>query len=224
MLRGESLGGAVTLWERWLAGLERFRAIAVIRSACRETGWQLAHSVARGGMGLIEITWDSAEAGDLIAQLREELPDCWVGTGTVLTMDGLRGAIACGAQFCLTPHTEPTLIRMAHEQGIPMIPGALTPTEIVGAWQAGAASVKVFPCGAVGGAQYIRALQGPLGTIPLIPTGGVTLDNGLAFLQAGAIAIGLSGDLFPREALEQQNWGAIVNRAASLMERINGMH
>jgi 2-dehydro-3-deoxyphosphogluconate aldolase/(4S)-4-hydroxy-2-oxoglutarate aldolase len=109
------------------------------------------------------------------------------------------------------------LIQLAVAQNIPIIPGALSPTEIVSAWQAGASSVKVFPVQALGGAGYIQSLQAPLGNIPLIPTGGVTLANAQSFLAAGAVAVGLSGQLFPRQAVADGNWDAIAQQATVLV-------
>ena len=129
-------------------------------------------------------------------------------------------AIDSGAQFLFTPHTDLTLIQTAVKANIPIIPGALSPTEIVTAWQAGASCVKVFPIQAVGGVNYIRNLQGPLGNIPLIPTGGVTLKNAKEFLQAGAIAVGLAGDLFPQNLITQADWQGISRNAKKLMQQI----
>jgi 2-dehydro-3-deoxyphosphogluconate aldolase/(4S)-4-hydroxy-2-oxoglutarate aldolase len=103
---------------------------------------------------------------------------------------------------------------------VPIVPGALSPTEIVTAWKAGASSVKVFPIQAVGGASYIKALQGPLGHIPLIPTGGVTLENAKEFIAAGAIAVGLSGELFPKPLIVAEDWEAIAQRAKTLKEHL----
>jgi 2-dehydro-3-deoxyphosphogluconate aldolase/(4S)-4-hydroxy-2-oxoglutarate aldolase len=100
------------------------------------------------------------------------------------------------------------------------VPGALTPTEIVTAWDSGATCVKVFPIEAVGGANYIKSLQGPLGHIPLIPTGGVTLENAKEFIKAGAIAVGLSGDLFPKPLIAAQDWDAIAQRAKTLKQQL----
>lgn len=203
--------------QSWLRHLHQHRAIAVIRSPTLERGLQMARAMAAGGMHLIEITWTSDQAAALISQLRTQLPDCQIGAGTLLSQDQLQAAIAAGAQFLFSPHTDPPLIRRALAQGIPMIPGAFTPSEIVTAWQAGASSVKVFPIQAMGGATYIQSLQGPLGQIPLIPTGGVTVENAANFLQAGAIAIGLAGDLFPPQALSTQNWEAVSQRAEQLV-------
>ncbi len=202
----------------WLSTLQAQRAIAVVRAPSLEVGMQMAIAVAQGGITLIEITWDSDRPTALIAQLRNKLPHCQIGAGTLLTRSALQEAIAAGAQFLFSPHLNLELVQLAIAAQIPMIPGALTPSEIVAAWQAGATCVKVFPVQAVGGADYIRHLRSPLGQIPLIPTGGVTLDNAQSFLQAGAIAVGLSGGLFPREAIVQKNWAAISQQAARLMQ------
>ena len=208
------------LKEDWLLKLKQHRAIAVIRAPRFEVGIQMARAVAAGGIRLIEITWNSDRAIDLIGQLRSVLPDCVIGVGTLLTLEDLQRAIAAGAEFCFTPHTNLTLIQAAVNRQIPIIPGALSSTEIVTAWQAGAACVKVFPAASVGGASYIRALQGPLGQIPLIPTGGVTVENTKDFLAAGAIAVGLSSSLFPKTAVVQGDWSVISDRAKVLLNEI----
>ena len=204
----------------WIRLLQQQRAIAVIRAQDWELGRQMALAVASGGMRLIEITWNSDKPQALIAQLRSQLPECTIGTGTLLNLEQMQQALAAGAQFLFTPHVDPTLIGMALDADIPIVPGALSPTEIVTAWQAGATCVKVFPIQAVGGANYIRSLQGPLGQIPLIPTGGVTLENAGEFLRAGAIAVGLAGDLFPQKLIVNRNWEAIANRAANFMQQL----
>ncbi len=202
--------------QSWLNLVKTHRAIAVIRAPSFSLGKQMAHAIAAGGIRLIEITWDSEEPAALITQLKSDLLDCVIGTGTILTIAQLKDAIAAGAEFVFSPHTNPDLIQVAVDEEIPMIPGALTPTEIVTAWQAGASCVKVFPVQAVGGASYIRSLQAPLGNIPLIPTGGVTPENAEEFIQAGAIAIGLAGNLFPKAAIASGNWEQITEQANSL--------
>ncbi|MEP0858584.1 bifunctional 4-hydroxy-2-oxoglutarate aldolase/2-dehydro-3-deoxy-phosphogluconate aldolase [Trichocoleus sp. DQ-U1] len=210
--------------QSWFKQVQKHRAIAVIRAPQMELGRQMAHAVASGGMQLIEITWNSDNPAELIGNLRSQLPACTIGTGTVLNREQLKDAIAAGAQFVFTPHVDPILIQIAMDSGVPMVPGALSPTEIVTAWQAGASCVKVFPVQAVGGASYIKSLQGPLGHIPLIPTGGVTVENAKAFLAAGAIAVGLSGSLFPQnwEAnASSSGWEAIAKRAQTLMQLVN---
>lgn len=206
----------------WLSLVHQQKAIAVIRAEQIEIGMQMAKAVAAGGMQLIEITWTSHNPTKLIHLLQAELSSCLIGAGTLLTLADLQAAIQVGADFLFTPHTHPALIQAAVEQQVPIVPGALSPTEIVTAWQAGASCVKVFPIQSVGGAEYIRQLQGPLGQIPLIPTGGVTLENASSFIEAGAVAVGLAGQLFPAAAIEQGNWQQISDRARLLLKTVQG--
>lgn len=204
----------------WLDVLQTFRAIGVIRVEPQRLAFPIAKALATGGMRLIEITWNSDRPAESIAQLRSALPECWIGAGTLLTRSQVREAIAAGAQFLFTPHVAPDLIHLALDQDVAIVAGALSPTEIVSAWQAGATCVKVFPVQAMGGAEYIRSLRAPLDTIPLIPTGGVTLTNARTFLEAGAIGIGLSGSLFPKQAIQTGDWGTITQNAMALMQSL----
>ena len=207
--------------ENWLKKLQKNRAIAVIRTNEIETGLKMAKAVAAGGIPIIEITWNSYKAPQLITLVQSELPQCTIGTGTLLNLEELQKALEIGCKFIFTPHTNPDMICTAVSAGIPIIPGALSPTEIITAWQAGASCVKVFPISAVGGATYIKSLQGPLGEIPLIPTGGVTLENAKEFITAGAIAVGLSGQLFPQHLIETQDWEAIAQIAKTLVKQLS---
>ncbi|MEA5536996.1 bifunctional 4-hydroxy-2-oxoglutarate aldolase/2-dehydro-3-deoxy-phosphogluconate aldolase [Crocosphaera sp. XPORK-15E] len=215
-----TINSSLKISESWQKLLRQHRAIAVIRTDDIDLGLNMARAVAKGGMRLIEITWNSKNPAQIIQQLKIELPDCIIGTGTILTLEDLQEAIAAQVQFCFTPHTNQSLIKTAIDHQIPIIPGALSPTEIVTAWQGGASCVKVFPVQAIGGISYILGLQGPIGSIPLIPTGGVTLDNAAHFLAAGAIAVGLSGQLFPRHAINNQDWEVVTKQAEILRERI----
>lgn len=208
--------GVQSLELDWLACLRQERAIAVLRVSEIETGRRLAAAVAAAGMRLLEVTWNSTEPAELVRQLGQDLPGCVIGAGTLLTVADVEAAIAAGARFLFTPHTALPLIDAARAAQVPLVAGALTPTEIVTAWQAGASCVKVFPIQSVGGASYLRALRDPLGNIPLIPTGGITLDNASSFLEAGAIAVGLAGQLFPQEAIGRGDWAAITERARRL--------
>ena len=180
----------------------------------------MASAVAAGGIQFIEITWNTHKAAELIADLRSEFPSFSIGTGTLLNLEQLQQAIDCGAQFLFAPHTDVAMIKTAVDAGVPIVPGAFSPTEIVTAWQAGATCVKVFPISALGGAAYLKGLQGPLGHIPLIPTGGVTLENAKVFIDAGAIAVGLAGDLFPKHLVENRDWRAIVQIARNLAQNL----
>ncbi|AHJ30115.1 bifunctional 4-hydroxy-2-oxoglutarate aldolase/2-dehydro-3-deoxy-phosphogluconate aldolase [Nodularia spumigena CS-584] len=204
----------------WLSNLQKHRAIAVIRASDMRLAQNMAMAAADGGMRLIEITWNSDRPGELISLLRAELPNCLIGTGTLFNVGQLQEAIASGAQFLFSPHVDSAMIQAAVKQDVPIIPGAMTPTEIVNAWNQGASCVKVFPVQAVGGVNYIKSLQGPLGEIPLIPTGGVTLENAPEFIQAGAIAVGLSGQLFPERLVREGNWQAIASHANQLMQSV----
>ncbi|MEO0824337.1 MAG: bifunctional 4-hydroxy-2-oxoglutarate aldolase/2-dehydro-3-deoxy-phosphogluconate aldolase [Cyanobacteria bacterium J06642_9] len=206
--------------QAWCGLVRQAKAIAVVRAPSFETGVAMAKAVAQGGLTLIEITWNSPQPETLVETLSASLPHCTIGTGTLLTLTDLKRAIAAGAKFCFSPHTDPTLIDYAGTCNLPFIPGALTPSEIVTAWQAGAASVKIFPISVMGGPVYLKALQGPLGHIPLIPTGGVTTTNAPDLLTSGAIAVGVSSDLFPQAALRQGDWDAIAHKAANLRRNL----
>ena len=205
----------------WLTLLKKHRAIAVIRTSDMEVARKMALAAASGGMQLIEITWNSARAAELISQLRVQLPNCIIGTGTLLSQSQVKEAIMAGAQFLFAPHSDPLMIKAAVESGLPIIPGALTPTEIVSAWQWGATCIKVFPVQSAGGVSYIKNLQGPLSQIPLIPTGGITIENAKDFLEAGALAVALGTQLFPKQLVTSGNWEAISQRAACLRQKIS---
>ena len=202
----------------WLTLLKRHPAIAIIRAADIETGLSMAKAAASGGFELIEVAWNrNVDPPQLMAKIRQALPDCMVGAGSLLDQGDLVSAIASGAEFCFTPHTDIELIEGAITQNIPLVAGAMTPTEIVTAWRSGAASVKIFPISTLGNAAYIRSLQDPLNSIPLIPTGGVTSESAPALLAAGAVAVGLSTALFPLAEVARGDWAAIETRSHHLL-------
>jgi len=204
----------------WISLLQQHRIIAVIRADNAGIAREMALAAAAGGIKLIEIAWNTDRAESLIPKLQQELPDCKIGTGTILDLDNAERAIACGCSFLFTPHTNPDLIDKGVENNIPVIAGALTPTEIITAWQAGAAAIKVFPIKVIGGVDYLKCLQPVLRDIPLIPTGGVTLQNADQFLAAGAIAVGLSSHLFSPEAIAEDDWTTIIARSQALIQKI----
>ena len=171
------------------AFLER-RVVAVARGRRPEQAERIAAALYAGGIRILEITMDSPGALESIAVLRNG--SMLIGAGTVMSREDGMAAVDAGASFVVSPHLDAAVVDAVAASGVPVIPGGLTPSEIVTAWGAGASAVKVFPSVA-GGPEYLRALRGPLGHIPLIPTGGVTLDNARAFLDAGAVAIGLGG-------------------------------
>ncbi len=182
----------------WLLQLWRQPLIGVIRtSTSLAEATQQATLAIQAGIHHLEITTQVPQYLQVISNLRQHYPHCWIGVGTVLHLSMAKQAWQAGAQFCVSPFFDEGILRWGAEVGLAMVPGALTPTEIWSAWQAGATAVKVFPVESVGGSRYIRHLRQPLGSLPLIPTGGVTLAQAVEYLQAGAWAVGVAGDLFP---------------------------
>jgi 2-dehydro-3-deoxyphosphogluconate aldolase / (4S)-4-hydroxy-2-oxoglutarate aldolase len=168
--------------------------VAVIRAPSADAAFAMSQALVRGGVLGIEITFSTPGAPDAIARARRELPSALVGAGTVLEQAQLEAAADAGAAFLVSPHFDEALVASARERGVPFLAGALTPTEVVRAWRAGVACVKLFP-GSVVGPSYVKALRGPLPQIPLMPTGGVDEGNLAEWLAAGAVAVGMGGAL-----------------------------
>jgi 2-dehydro-3-deoxyphosphogluconate aldolase/(4S)-4-hydroxy-2-oxoglutarate aldolase len=201
-----------------LGRLRGHRAIAVIRTDAIAGGVAMAQAAAAGGLRALEVTWTCHQPAALVAALRRALPDCWIGAGTLRSPMAVQEAIAAGAQFCFMPHTDPAAIAVAVAAQIPAIPGALSPTEVITAWAAGAAAVKIFPADAVGGPAYIKALAPVLPDIPLVPTGGITPTNAGDFWAAGAAAVGLASCIFPSSAIAAGDWATVGSLAKRLAE------
>ncbi|MEL6928616.1 MAG: bifunctional 4-hydroxy-2-oxoglutarate aldolase/2-dehydro-3-deoxy-phosphogluconate aldolase [Cyanobacteria bacterium J06600_6] len=211
----------ITSTDIWLQLLRQHKAIAVIRCDNFELAYRMARSVAAAGMHLIEITWNCDRPEQLITRLRNELPQCTIGTGTILNLAELERAVAAGAQFAFSPVFDAQLLEVCRDHyRIPFVPGIFTPTEAVQAWHRGAKVVKVFPIKSLGGAEYIKCLQKPLGHIPFIPTGGVTIANAPRMLEAGAIAVGISSSLFPQQAIANHQWSQITQRTQNLLKQL----
>jgi 2-dehydro-3-deoxyphosphogluconate aldolase / (4S)-4-hydroxy-2-oxoglutarate aldolase len=204
----------------WLQLLGAERAIAVVRAPDFPTGLAMAEAMYAGGLRLIEITWGSSEPDRLVRELRDRWPDAVIGAGTIRTMEQFEQARRSGAEFIFAPGTDAAVIQAAVAAQLPVVPGALTPTEILTAWQLGATCVKVFPITAVGEASYLRSLRVPLAGIPLIPTGGINFDNAASMIEAGAIAVALAGDLFPAGAIAAGDWEVVRSQAALLVDRL----
>ena len=186
------------------------RVIAVLRGLGPDRVMAVADTLRTSGIRVVEVTMDSPEAErsiDLVAQT-----GAVVGAGTVISVAEAEAAMAAGASFVVAPHTDLSVVQWAVERGVPVVPGALTPTEVMTAWNAGATAVKVFPA-SVGGPAYLNAIGGPLEGVPLIPTGGITADNAAAFLVAGAVAVGLGGWLTGHASLD-----VVARRAAQTIE------
>jgi 2-dehydro-3-deoxyphosphogluconate aldolase/(4S)-4-hydroxy-2-oxoglutarate aldolase len=172
------------------------RVVAVGRGVSAADAPRIAEALVHGGVTALEITLNEPEREALaaISTLAAVATDLGLaaGAGTVLSIAAAERAIGAGASFLVTPHTDSALVRWCAERGVPVLPGGLSPTEILTAWEAGASAVKLFPAVAVGPA-YIALLRGPFPDIPLVPTGGVTADTAGAWIAGGALAVGLGG-------------------------------
>ena len=178
-----------------------------------------AEAVCKGGISIVEITMTVPGAVDVIRELAKGSgKEILIGAGTVLNAEMARRCLDAGAEFLVSPGFNHDMVELAVREGKLVMAGALTPTEVITAWEAGADFVKVFPCGQVGGAKYIKALKGPLPQIPLVPTGGVNLNTAAEFIEAGAAALGVGGELVQAEALTAGKTEVIVENARKFLE------
>jgi 2-dehydro-3-deoxyphosphogluconate aldolase/(4S)-4-hydroxy-2-oxoglutarate aldolase len=192
--------------------------VPVIRATTPAEARLAARAVSQGGIPIVEITMTVPGAIDVIRELAKTSgAELLVGAGTVLNAETARRCIDAGAQFLVSPGLNVATIEFAVKEGTLIAAGALTPTEVITAWEAGSDFVKVFPCGQVGGAKYIKALKGPLPQIPLVPTGGVNPDTAADFLEAGAAALGVGGELCHADALRSGNAQVIVENARKFL-------
>jgi 2-dehydro-3-deoxyphosphogluconate aldolase / (4S)-4-hydroxy-2-oxoglutarate aldolase len=161
-----------------------------------------AETIAKAGIPIVEITLTVPGAIDVISDLVRSLPEVIVGAGTVMDIETARLCLRAGAKFLTSPGLDLEIVQYARKENVLMMAGALTPTEVIGAWKAGSDFVKIFPCAQVGGDSYIKALKGPFPQIPLIAAGGVNQQTASGFILAGAAALGIGGELIPRAAIE----------------------
>jgi 2-dehydro-3-deoxyphosphogluconate aldolase / (4S)-4-hydroxy-2-oxoglutarate aldolase len=170
--------------------------VAILRAGDAGRFLEVGRVLYEGGVRAIEVTLTSRGALEAFGRLREELPgDALLGVGTVRSAADADRALDVGATYLVAPDFRPEMVAFAVERGIPVVPGALTPTEVAAAWAAGATAVKVFPVSAVGGPGYVKAIRAPLPEVPLVPTGGVGVDDVGAYLAAGAVAVGIGSPL-----------------------------
>jgi len=188
--------------------------IPVIRASSAKQAMQAAEAVCAAGITVVEITMTVPGAVEVIAKLvKDNSAGILIGAGTVLDAEAARRCVDAGAEFLLSPGFDRGMVEFANAQGKLVIAGALTPTEVYTAWKAGSDLVKVFPCGNVGGAKYIKALKAPLPQIPLVPTGGVNLETAGDFIRAGSEALGIGGELVSQAALASGNLQPITEAA-----------
>lgn len=210
------------------AKIKEEKIIAIIRHLGAKDAEALCEALYKGGIRLAEITFDPAgtipaeETAKTISVLREKFAGkMLIGAGTVLDMDYARIAIGAGAEFIISPNTDPDVIRYTNECGRVSIPGAMTPTEVVSAYRAGADFVKVFPSDTLG-LKFIKALRAPLPHIPLIPTGGINTGNIADFLSAGAAAVGIGSNLSRNDLVKAGRLDEITALAEEYLRAANG--
>ena len=194
--------------------IEQVGIVPVVRASSSEEARFAAEAVAKGGIPIVEITMTVPGALQVIEDLVESMPDLLVGAGTVLNKKMARECAEAGAQFLVTPGFNKHAVAVAKKLDLLIMAGALTPTEVMEAWDEGADFVKIFPCGNVGGASYIRALKGPLPQVPLVPTGGVNLETAASYIRAGAAALGIGGELILKSAVQERKAELISDLAA----------
>jgi len=184
--------------------------IPVIRAPSVDAAVAVVEALLQAGLTVAEITMTVPNAIDAIGAVAKRFPGkVLLGAGTVTQPETARRAVDAGAAFIVTPCLVPDVIDAAHRAGVAVLPGALTPSEIFEAFRLGGDMVKVFPVQSVGGAAYLRALRGPFPDIPLVPTGGVTLENMAELFQAGAAAVGVGTELISKDALARRDYAAI---------------
>ena len=188
--------------------------VPVVRASSAEEAMQVVEAIREGGVPVLEITMTVPRAVRVIEQLADRYgSEVVVGAGTVLDPETARACILAGAAFVVSPALNTATIELCRRYSVACMPGALTPTEVVTAWQSGADVVKVFPCNALGGAKYLKSLKAPLPQIELIPTGGVSLKTVAEFIAAGAFALGVGADLVDLAALRRGEANAITEKA-----------
>ena len=184
--------------------------VPVIRTDSKDEAIRVIDAIEAGGVPIVEVTMTVPGAISIIEAVHKRDPAVVVGAGTVLDPETARACILAGAHFIVSPALNLETIELCRRYSVAVMAGALTPTEVVNAWQAGADVVKIFPCGAMGGASYIKALKAPFPHIALMPTGGVSLKTAADFIKAGAIALGVGSDLIDVNAILNEDWNALA--------------
>jgi 2-dehydro-3-deoxyphosphogluconate aldolase / (4S)-4-hydroxy-2-oxoglutarate aldolase len=203
------------------AEIERVGLVPVLRAQSEAEGHALVEAMLAGGVTVVEVTMTVPGAVDLLRALKKEHGSkLLLGSGTVTTAAQAVATIEAGAEFVVSPSLHPEVIATTKALGKVSIPGALTPTEVITAWNAGADYVKIFPCSAVGGASYLRSLRAPFPELQLIPTGGVTQQTAADFLKAGARALGVGADLVNAKAIADGKPELVTDAARAYLEII----
>jgi 2-dehydro-3-deoxyphosphogluconate aldolase/(4S)-4-hydroxy-2-oxoglutarate aldolase len=195
--------------------------VPIVRTTSAESAVKAVEAIYRGGIRAAEITMTVPGAIRALEKIADQFGDRIVlGAGTVLDPETARACMLAGAEFFVTPSLRRSTIEMARRYSKVILPGALTPTEVLTAWESGADAVKVFPCGAVGGPKYIKALKAPFPHIQMIPTGGVNLETTAEFLKAGASAVAVGGELVDAKTIQEGRYEVFEERARQYLEQV----
>lgn len=204
-----------------LAKMLEVGIVPVVRTPSAESAIKSIDAIRKGGIPVAEITMTVPGAIKALEKVADEIGDeCLIGAGTVLDPETARACMLAGAQFFVTPALRKETIEICQRYSKPIMPGALTPTEVLTAWETGADIVKVFPCGNVGGPKYIKALKGPFPHIEMIPTGGVNLETAGEFLKAGACAVAVGGELIDAKTIKEGKYEVFTERAAQYLAAV----
>ena len=197
------------------------KVIAIVRLDSGEKLIQVADALEKGGISVIEFTCSTPGALDMLKEASACFGgDVLLGAGTVLDPETARAAILAGAEFIVTPTVNLETIAICKRYGKPVVAGAMTPTEMLTVWEAGADLVKVFPANNLGGPDYVKAVLAPLPQLRLVPTGGVSADNAAQYLKAGAVAVAVGGNLVNKKAVTNDDWMAITEEAQRLVTAV----
>jgi 2-dehydro-3-deoxyphosphogluconate aldolase/(4S)-4-hydroxy-2-oxoglutarate aldolase len=199
--------------------IETTGIVPIVRAPSAELAATAARAILAAGIDVLEITMTVPNATSVLRQLRKEIGDSvLLGAGTVLDAQAAKECIDAGAEFIVAPGTDLETIRAAHALDKPIAPGALTPTEVITAWNAGADMVKIFPCSALGGASYLKALKAPLPHVKMLPTGGVDVTTAAEFIKAGAVALGVGAAVVDLKLMAEKGPGAVTEKCKQLVE------
>jgi len=202
--------------------IRKTRIVPVVRAASGEEALAAVEALLEGGIDVLEITMTVPGAIEVMKEVAQKYGhQALVGAGTVLDAPTAEACVAAGAKFIVSPTLDIPTVQACKEMGVIAAPGALTPGEVLAAWKAGADVVKIFPCDAVGGASYLKSLKAPFPQIPLMPTGGVTLENARTFLAAGAEAVGVGGNLVDVKLLREGRRDDLVERARAFCQAVS---
>jgi 2-dehydro-3-deoxyphosphogluconate aldolase/(4S)-4-hydroxy-2-oxoglutarate aldolase len=205
-----------------MQSLSREKIVAIIRGISAESGDATAKALADGGIVFLEVTLNTDGALDMISRFRQNYEGrLRIGAGTVLDIGQAKEAIAAGAEYIISPNLDEEVVYYGVEQGIEVWPGTMTPTEIVRAYKAGASAVKVFPMGSLG-INYLKEIRAPLNHIPMVATGGVNLQNINSVIEAGAIAVGLGGNLVDKQLVKDGKFEELTKLARAFVNEVQG--